>query len=143
ENWVWQGATVLRPGGYRLALVHLSRGGADASVVREFDLAGRRFVAGGFSLPEAKTDAGWIDAGTIYVGTDFGPGSLTSSGYPRVVKRWRRGTPLAEAAVVYEGKADDVSVHAFHDPTEGFERDFVVRSTDFFHSEWRLRTDDG
>ena len=143
ESWVWQGAAVLRSGGYRLALVELSRGGADASVVREFDIQQRRFVEEGFQLPEAKTDVGWIDADRIYAGTDFGPGSLTSSGYPRVVKQWRRGTPLSEATVVYEGKPEDVAVHAFHDPTEGFERDFVVRSTDFYHSEWWLRTGSG
>jgi len=143
ENWVFQGATMLRPGGYQRALVQLSRGGADASVVREFDVPGRRFIEDGFTVSEAKTDAGWIDADQIYVGTDFGPGSLTTSGYPRVVKQWRRGTPLAEAAVVYEGKPDDVAVHAFHDPTEGFERDFVVRSIDFWRSEWYLRTASG
>jgi prolyl oligopeptidase len=140
ENWVWQGAAMLRPGGYQRALVHLSRGGADASVIREYDVAGRRFAPEGFAVPEAKSDAGWIDADRIYVGTDFGPGSLTTSGYPRVVKEWRRGTPLAEAAVVYEGKPDDVGVGAFHDPTEGFERDFVVRNVEFFRSEWFLRT---
>jgi prolyl oligopeptidase len=140
ENWVWQGAAMLRPGGYRRALVQLSRGGADASVVREFDVAQRRFIADGFTVPEAKTDVGWIDADRIYVGTDFGPGSLTTSGYPRLVKEWRRGTSLSEAAVVYEGKPDDVEVHAFHDPTEGFERDFVVRNVEFFRSEWYLRT---
>ena len=140
ENWVWKGATMLRPGGYRRALVQLSRGGADASVVREFDVAQRGFVADGFTVPEAKTDVGWIDADRIYVGTDFGPGSLTTSGYPRLVKEWRRGTPLSEAAVVYEGKPDDVGVHAFHDPADGFERDFVVRNIEFFRSEWYLRT---
>ena len=140
ENWVWKGATMLRPGGYRRALVQLSRGGADASVVREFDVGQRGFVADGFTVPEAKTDVGWIDADRIYVGTDFGPGSLTTSGYPRLVKEWRRGTPLSEAAVVYEGKPDDVGVHAFHDPAEGFERDFVVRNVEFFRSEWYLRT---
>src|SRR5215831_7872625 len=96
ENWVWQGAAALRPGGYRLALLHLSRGGADASVVREFNVAERRFVEDGFTVAEAKTDVGWIDAVRIYVGTDFGPGSLTSSGYPRLVKQWRRGTTRSE-----------------------------------------------
>ncbi|HET7247342.1 MAG TPA: prolyl oligopeptidase family serine peptidase [Streptosporangiaceae bacterium] len=140
ENWVWQGASVLRPGGYRQALVHLSRGGADASVVREYDLATRGFVQGGFYVPEAKTDVGWIDADRIYVGTDFGPGSLTSSGYPRLVKEWRRGTSLSDAALVYEGKSDDVGVHAFRDPTEGFERDFVVRNIEFYRTELWLRT---
>jgi prolyl oligopeptidase len=143
ENWVWQGATALRPGGYRRALVQLSRGGADASVVREFDVAGHRFVEDGFGVPEAKTDVGWIDADRIYVGTDFGPGSLTSSGYPRLVKEWQRGTPLAEAAVIFEGKPDDVGVQAFHDPTEGFERDFVTRNIEFYRTEWWLRTGSG
>ena len=76
-------------------------------------------------------------------GTDFGPGSLTTSGYPRLVKQWRRGTPLSEATVVAEGKPDDVSVNAYHDQTEGFERDFVIRNTDFFHSEWQLRAAGG
>jgi prolyl oligopeptidase len=143
ENWVWHGATTLRAGGYRLALVELSRGGADASVVREFDVQERRFVPAGFQLPEAKSDVGWIDADQVYVGTDSGPGSLTESGYPRVVRQWRRGTALAEAVTVYEGQPEDVSVGAYHDPDEGFERDFVIRSTDFFHSEWYLRTPAG
>jgi prolyl oligopeptidase len=143
ENWVWQGAALLRPGGYRLALVQLSRGGADASVVREFDVEERRFLEDGFTVAEAKSEVGWIDADQIYVGTDFGPGTLTASGYPRVVKQWRRGTPLSEATLVYEGQPEDVGVGAFHDPTEGFERDFVGRSIEFYRSQWYLRTGDG
>jgi prolyl oligopeptidase len=138
ENWVWQGAAVLRPG-YRRALVELSRGGADATVVREFDLETLTFVDGGFELPEAKSRVGWIDEDRIYVGTDFGEGSLTPSGYPRVAKEWRRGTPLSEAVTVYEGKPDDVSAGAYHDPTEGFERDFVYRSMDFYRMEKFVR----
>ncbi|MEU4426326.1 prolyl oligopeptidase family serine peptidase [Actinoplanes sp. NPDC024001] len=134
ENWTWGGVTVLRPG-YDRCLVKLSRGGADAVVVREFDLRDRAFVADGFTLPEAKSDVGWIDADHIYVGTDFGPGSLTSSGYPRVVKRWRRGTPLAAAELVFAGEADDVLVTAWHDPTPGYERDFVSRQRDFYHRQ--------
>jgi prolyl oligopeptidase len=142
ENWVWQAASVLRPD-YRRALIELSRGGADASVVREFDLVDRAFVPDGFSVPEAKTSAGWIDVDHIYVGTDFGPGSLTSSGYPRVLKRWNRGTPLDEASVVYEGKPDDVAAYAHHDLTEGFERDFVGRLVDFYSGEDFLLRPDG
>ena len=142
ESWVWQGATVLRPG-HRRALVELSRGGADAAVVRELDLVEPGFVPDGFGLPEAKSDVDWIDADHIFVGTDFGPGSLTTSGYPRVVKRWRRGTPLADAEVVFEGKPEDVAAYAHHDPTEGFERDFVGRAPDFFTSEEFLLRPDG
>ncbi|MEV6342537.1 prolyl oligopeptidase family serine peptidase [Actinoplanes sp. NPDC051851] len=134
ENWTWGGATVLRPS-YDRCLLSLSRGGADAAVIREFDLRDRAFVTDGFTLPEAKTDVGWIDADHIFVGTDFGDGSLTSSGYPRVVKRWRRGTPLAEAETVFEGETGDVTVRVHHDPTPGYTRDLVSRSLDFFRSE--------
>jgi prolyl oligopeptidase len=142
ENWVWQGADLLRPAGER-ALVSLSRGGSDAAVVREFDLATRAFVADGFTLPEAKSAIGWIDADTVYVGTEFGPGSWTSSGYPRLVKRWRRGTPLAEAELVYAAEPDDVLAYAVHDPTPGFARDIVERRLDFFRTERYLRTAGG
>ncbi|HWD03883.1 MAG TPA: prolyl oligopeptidase family serine peptidase [Amycolatopsis sp.] len=139
ENWVWKGCAVLRPG-FRRGLVQLSRGGADATVVREFDLDNHEFVEGGYFLPEAKNRVGWIDANLIYVGTDFGPDTLTSSGYPRVAKQWRRGTPLEVAETVFAGLPGDVSVVAFHDPTEGFERDFVHRSIDFYRTEVHLRT---
>ncbi|WP_319460134.1 prolyl oligopeptidase family serine peptidase [Micromonospora sp. RTP1Z1] len=142
ENWVWQEVTVLRPG-YERCLISLSRGGADAVVVREFDLGRRAFVEDGFTLPEAKSDVCWIDADHIYVGTDFGPRSLTSSGYPRLAKRWRRGTALSAAEVVYEGQADDIGVYASHDPTPGFERDFVGRGLDFYRTENYLLTDAG
>ncbi|WP_422755104.1 prolyl oligopeptidase family serine peptidase [Micromonospora sp. WMMD708] len=142
ENWVWDGVTVLRPG-HRRCLVSLSRGGKDAVVVREYDLDTRAFVPDGFTLAEAKSDVTWIDADRIYVGTDLGPGSLTVSGYPRVIRRWRRGTPLNEAEIVYEGQAEDVSAYASHDPTPGYERDFVGRSLDFYRTRSFLLTPDG
>jgi prolyl oligopeptidase len=134
ENWVWGGAAVLRPD-FRRALVQLSRGGADATVVREYDIDDRAFVEGGFFVAEAKTDVGWIDVDHVFVGSDFGPGSLTDSGYPRVARRWTRGTPLDQAEPVYEGKPEDVAVYAGHDDTDGFERDFVGRAIDFHSSE--------
>ncbi|HET9256447.1 MAG TPA: prolyl oligopeptidase family serine peptidase [Pseudonocardiaceae bacterium] len=144
ENWVWDGAQCLRPqdqgAPYRRALISLSRGGADAAVMREFDIERREFITGGFQLPEAKSSVDWIDADHLYVATDFGPGTLTTSGYPRTVRLWRRGTPLAEAELVYEGKPDDISVYAYHDDTDGFERDFVGRSLEFYRSERYLRS---
>ncbi|MGX4652788.1 prolyl oligopeptidase family serine peptidase [Micromonospora sp. SCSIO 07396] len=142
ENWVWGGVTVLRPG-HRRCLVSLSRGGKDAVVVREYDLDTRSFVPDGFTLAEAKSDVTWIDVDRIYVGTDLGPGSLTVSGYPRVIRRWRRGTPLGAAEIVYEGQAEDVSAYASHDPTPGYERDFVGRSLDFYRTRSFLLTPDG
>lgn len=140
ENWVWAGASVLGPG-YRRALVELSRGGADAHVVREFDLESRRFVAGGFSLPEAKSSVEWLDADSVYVGTDFGPGSLTDAGYPRVLKRWRRGQPLAQASTVFEGEAADVGVWISVDRDPGFERTLLTRAIDFYRSAQFLLQD--
>ena len=134
ENWVWGGATCLGPE-YRRCLLSLSRGGADAKVVREFDAVEKRFVAGGFVLPEAKSDVDWLDADTLLVGTDFGPGSMTDSGYPRILKRWKRGTPLAEARTVFEGRAHDTWVGASVDHTPGFERTLVVRALDFYRQE--------
>jgi prolyl oligopeptidase len=141
-NWVWGGARLLRPD-YERALVGLSRGGADAQVFREFDLTTRTFVEDGFRLPEAKGSVSWIDRDRIFVQTDFGPGSLTESGYPRLAKLWQRGTPLSEAELVYEGEPTDMSVGAFHDDTPGFERDFVVRNLAFYNNELYWRRPDG
>ncbi|CAN5616902.1 prolyl oligopeptidase family protein [soil metagenome] len=133
-NWVWAGADVIEPDHTR-ALISLSRGGSDAAIVREFDMLTREFVDGGFEVPEAKTQISWEDHDTVLIGTDFGPGSLTESGYPRIVKRWKRGQPLAEADTVFEGEATDVIVAASRDHTPGYERTFVSRATDFFNDE--------
>ncbi len=138
ENWVWAGATCLEPRGTR-CLVSLSRGGGDAEVVREFDLEARAFVAGGFTLPESKGSVHWVDQDTLFVATDFGPGTMTASGYPRIVKEWKRGTPLADARLVFEAGAADLSASARRDLTPGFERDFVTRQVGFYSSELFLR----
>ncbi len=134
ENWVWAGAAWLEPTNDRV-LVSLSRGGADAVVVREFDPKSKTFLKEGYTLPEAKSDVAWRGADSIFVGTDFGAGSLTNSGYPRVVKEWKRGTKLADAKTVFEGKPEDVAVGAMHDATPGFERDFVYRAVNFYETE--------
>ena len=142
EKWVWHGVDCLKPE-YRHCLISLSRGGADADVVREFDLKTRTFVKDGFVLPEAKTQIGWIDADSVYVGTDFGPGSMTKSSYPRIAKIWKRGTPLGSATIVYEGKEDDLAVSAYRDHTTGFERDFLDRALAFYSNEYHVRGKDG
>ena len=142
ESWVWAGATFRRPS-HDLALVALSRGGADAVVIREFDLVRVAFVDDGFVLPEAKSSVSWVDRDTLFVCTDVGPGSTTTSGYPRVAKRWRRGTPLSAAETVFEGQPDDVSVRVFHDATPGYERDVAKRWLDIFRNEAYLLRGDG
>ena len=142
KNWVWRGADCLRPA-YDRCLVSLSRGGADAVVVREWDKNDRAFVEGGFTLPEAKGGVSWRNADSLYVYTDFGDGSMTSSGYPRMVKEWSRGTALADAKVVYEGKPDDMYIAGYADLTPGFEREFVSRTLAFYNDELYQRGADG
>lgn len=139
ENWVWKGSTFLRPK-YERVLISLSRGGADATVIREFDVTTKSFVPDGFTLPEAKNNVSWRDLNTLYVGTDFGPGSLTQSGYPRMTKEWKRGTKLADAPVVFEGQTTDVSAGAQWDLTTGHEREFASRSPTFFTNETYIRS---
>ena len=109
ENWVYKSIAWLAPG-YERCLVKLSRGGTDASVHREFDALAKRFVEGGFVLPEAKSGVAWLDRDTLLVATNWGAGSLTESGYPRIAKRWKRGTPLAKAETVFEGRREDIGI---------------------------------
>ncbi|HEX7430156.1 MAG TPA: prolyl oligopeptidase family serine peptidase [Mycobacterium sp.] len=134
ENWVWAGAKVIEPD-YSSALISLSRGGSDAAIVREFDMCTREFVTGGFEVPEAKSQISWEDEDTVLIGTDFGEGSLTDSGYPRLVKRWRRGAPLDDAETLFSGSSTDVIVAASRDRTPGFERTMLSRAIDFFNDE--------
>ncbi|GAB3389752.1 prolyl oligopeptidase family serine peptidase [Lysobacter fragariae] len=142
KEWVWHGADCLKPA-YERCLIALSRGGSDADVTREFDLATKQWVKDGFFRPEAKGSLSWIDQDTVYVDTDFGPGTMTTSGYARTVREWKRGTPMAQAKLVYEGEPADLAVGAFHDRTPGFGRDFVIRSIAFWNNELFLRGADG
>ena len=141
ENWVWKGAECA-PSLTR-CLVQLSRGGGDALVVREFDLKSRRFVADGFALSDAKSGISYVDDDSVLVATDFGKGSLTSSGYPRIVKRWTRGVPIEKAQQVAEGKVEDVAVGAFVSRSASGNIPFVVRSPSFFDSEYFYVKADG
>jgi prolyl oligopeptidase len=138
ENWVWHGYNVLKPSNDR-CLVELSHGGADAAVVREFDLTTKQFVPDGFVVPEAKSDVAWRDRETIYIGTDFGPDSLTTSGYPRIIKQWQRGTPLSQARTVFEAKTSDESAGVFVNHDHGEVYEWVQRAPTFFTDEMFLR----
>ena len=147
ESWVWHGASCLPPE-YDRCLISLSPGGTDADVVREFDVSDRAFVEGGFALELAKSQTSWIDIDHIFVGTDFGEGSLTDSGYARIAKRWTRGTPLESAEVIYEGKKEDiyvVPVHSslFEDGVEKHARDFVFQGLTFFTNDLYEVTEGG
>jgi prolyl oligopeptidase len=122
EKWVYKGASFLYPG-FKRCMVYLSRGGSDATEMREFDLVSKSFIKDGFFVPEAKGSVAWIDKNTLMVSTDFGPGTMTESGYPRTARIWKRGVPLEKAELVFEGETGDMGVWGFvaHTP----ERDYI------------------
>lgn len=137
QSWVYKGMNCLYPD-YNRCLVSLSPGGTDAVVVREFDISKKAFVKDGFTLPEAKNSISWRDENSVFVGTDFGKGSLTDSGYPGVVKIWNRGTPLSSAKQVFHADPSSVaasgfvmrdgkqSVNIVYDSTSFYTRDIYV-----------------
>ncbi|MGE0828350.1 MAG: prolyl oligopeptidase family protein [Hyphomonadaceae bacterium] len=132
-NWVWKGAEC--EAGGRRCMISLSNGGLDATTWREFDLATRSFAANGFQLPEAKSSLVWRDSDTLLIASDWGEGTLTESGYPFIVKVWRRGTPLAEAQEILRGAASDVGVFvgSFED-VDGRHVEVAIQAVTFFES---------
>ena len=134
EDWVWGGHSMFRPDHDR-ALIHLSRGGGDAAVVREFDLETRSFLDDGFTVPEAKSRVGWAGRDTLLIGTDFGSESMTDSGYPMTVCVWKRGQPLADVHEIFRGESTDVSVGAHSDAWNNYSEYYITRATDFYNSE--------
>jgi prolyl oligopeptidase len=138
ENWVYKSSRCLAPD-FRRCLLSLSRGGKDASVVREFDVARRAFVEDGFRLEEAKHRFEWWDKDTLLVASDYGPASLTESGYPRQLKIWKRGTPLAQAKLLFEGTKKDVSVYAsVNDRADTPAVAVLMRSLSFYTARYSL-----
>ena len=142
QSWVWHGANCLAPE-YARCLIALSPGGTDADVVREFDVTTGRFVDGGFSLPEAKSNVAWFDEDTLFVGTDEGEGSLTDSGYPRLVKLWDRGTDFSTARQIAEGEQADISASGFSVLDGDTRWRFVNRSPSFWTNQISLVKEDG
>jgi prolyl oligopeptidase len=141
QSWVWHGADCLAPA-YTRCLVSLSPGGTDSDIVREWDRSTKSFVTDGFILPQAKSSVTWEDADTLLVATDYGAGSMTASGYPRIVKRWKRGTPLTSAVTVAEGQPEDVGMNVFA-LVDGDKRwPMISRDKTFYTSEYRLPSSD-
>ena len=142
-SWVYHGLSCLYPGD-RYCMVGLSVGGEDASTEREFDLKTGQFVAGGFVAPHSKQNVSWEDKDTVLISRDWGAGTMTASGYPFVVKEWKRGTPLDSAKEVFRGEPTDMLAAGFvmHD-AEGHELTVIDRVISFFESRWFVRTPNG
>lgn len=135
KNWIWKGA-ICRPETHDRCLLNLSNGGKDAVEVREFDLAGKSFVADGFRLPEGKQSIDWLDADTLILTRDWGPGTTTDSGYGMVIKVLKRGQALSDAVEVFRGQKSDVSArpNVLRD-ADGHRVVLIERATDFFNTE--------
>lgn len=148
-TWVWHGYDLLDEGpdsAWDIALLRLSPGGSDAEVVREFNLKTKKFITpeeGGFYVPEAKSSVGYRTRDEVLIGTDFGEGSMTSSGYPRCCKAWKRGTPLEDAVMVYDTALhEDVSAGQYMYFDRGVWHEFQYRSPTFYTSEQFYRPAD-
>lgn len=137
QSWVWHGADCLAPE-YQRCLVSLSPGGTDSDIVREWDRSTKNFVAGGFTVPQAKSSVTWENADTLLVATDYGEGSMTASGYPRIVKRWKRGTPLASAEIVAEGEAEDVGMSVFAAMDGDTRWPVISRAKTFYTTDYKI-----
>jgi prolyl oligopeptidase len=144
QKWVQKGRVCLYPGN-ELCLVALSAGGEDALTLREFNLTSGKFVEGGFQLPRSKQIVAWVDKDTLLVSRDWGPGTMTKSGYPFVVKLWKRGQPLDQAKEVFRGTETDAVATAagtLHDG-DGHQVTLLRRAPSFFEREVSLLTPDG
>ena len=140
-KWVYNGSDALYPDYSRL-LVYLSKGGADASVIREFDVNKKEFITDGFFIDESKGSASFLDDNTLIVASDFGEGTLTTSGYPRQVKKWSRGTLLEDAELIFEIDSTDVSVGAYNLRDGSKDYVFISQSPTFFTSNSFVLVDD-
>ncbi|HUO94479.1 MAG TPA: prolyl oligopeptidase family serine peptidase [Rhizomicrobium sp.] len=141
EDWVYKGRNCAPS--LNRCLISLSRGGGDAVTIREFDLATRTFLKNGFKLPEAKSYASYIDDNTIIFATDFGGGTMTGSGYPRIVKLWKRGSALSDAKTEFDGKPNDVTVDPLVFRTKAGTLPIIVEGMSFFDAAYYIVNPDG
>lgn len=142
EDWVYAGSDCYHDD-TDMCLISLSRGGKDATVIREFDKTTKTFVANGFTLPEAKSEVAWSDEDTLLIAHGTDEESLTTSGYPRQVKVWRRGTPLSEAKLVFEaGKETVYATGVTLRDVDGSSLRIITNYIDFFHADNYVLGDD-
>ncbi|WP_372371562.1 prolyl oligopeptidase family protein [Candidatus Uabimicrobium sp. HlEnr_7] len=137
ESWVFKGAEGLYPD-YEKYMIKLSRGGGDATVVREYDITTKSFVENGFELPEAKSFLAWYDKDTLWVASDFGKDSLTNSGYPMSVREWKRGTELIESNIVFRGEKQDIGSYSFVIHTDKHKYKLIIRAKTFYSAEYHV-----
>ena len=144
ERWVQHGLNCLYPGD-SVCMAGLSAGGEDADTQREFDLRTGKFVEGGFVLPRGKQRVAWLDKDTLIIAREWAQGTMTASGYPFVVKLWKRGQSLDQATEIYRGKeTDEVGSSGFDmKDAQGHHATILGRGVSFFSREFSLLTPAG
>ncbi len=140
ENWIYKGVDCLGPD-YSRCILELAPGGTDTAVYREYDLESKSFVKNGFEVPLAKTNLCWENQDHLLVATDWGEGSLNSSGYARILKRWKRGTPLSSAETILETEMDETFIYPIDIEHDDGQLCFVLRGHDFYHFSFYLVTE--
>lgn len=138
REWVYKGSTCLPPK-MEMCMIALSDGGEDATIMREFNMTTKEFVEDGFVLSD-KSQGGvqWLDENTLFVGRDFGEGTLTDSEYPFTTRVWKRGTDIADANELYRGEASDVwaGANLVRDASGEIHATTAFRGISFHESEY-------
>ncbi|GLR45230.1 prolyl oligopeptidase [Mesorhizobium amorphae] len=137
EDWIWGGAS-LEPERRERAVLRLSRGGSDAVVHREFDLASLSFVDDGFNLAEAKGGVNWFYPDTLLLSSALGDGMAVRSGYARTVRLWKRGADPLTAPVIFEADFESLGVSGHLDRTAEGERLWFIERPAFFEKIGRI-----
>ncbi len=142
KKWVFGGASWLGPEN-RYCLLYLSDGGKDESFIREFDAVEKKFVVGGFSIPESKGSVTWVDRDQILVATGYGAGTMTSSGYPAIAKLWKRGEDPATAVTLHQTDTTNMGVFVSGGEYNGKQYVFLNENVGFYESITYILTPDG
>ena len=136
KNWVYKGNSCNPPKNER-CMVSLSIGGKDAVERREFDTVTKTFVKDGFFSAASRSGTAWLDDDTLLITTNFGEDTMTDSGYPRIAKMWKRGTPMTAARSLMSADKSDVAIWAYTVKNETGKNEILVsKSLTFFERDY-------
>jgi prolyl oligopeptidase len=105
-KWINPEAECLAPAYERCMLSLYYKGGQDNAYV-ELDLTTGTLVKDGFRLEPGRNSLAWLDRDTLLVAhTTQGAPALPNQ-FPAELHVWKRGTPLAQAPVIYRADPKD------------------------------------
>jgi prolyl oligopeptidase len=104
-SWSWFGAhdPVTSDCNPQRCLMRFNVAGGDRVILREFDLEQRRFVDDGFNVDvPSSIEVEWFDADTVMILAELNPDERTLGGWPRIIRRWSRGTRIEDAPIAFD-----------------------------------------